>query len=386
MDAAGIPYMIRPGKGPEGSVLDLLGQLIGSGGADALLLPFRVPSGDSFAWIMFSDVSLLKDAVPFPATMPVQGGRALRSLTRKEKGKLRIIALMRPCEIRAGMELSKLGQVNTENLILASYDCPGAVKLEDYVADPVSCDSAHSEMRSRGEPSGNARSACSTCVDFSMVDADIHFGYFGIKDGGMLVLPGSPAGRALLEGLNLEEGRGLLPQWEAEISRLAERRAATREETFRETAERISGFDGMLATFSNCIGCHNCQSACPICYCRLCYFDSEVSRTDPEALITAAEKRGGISIPPDRIMFHTGRLAHMSLSCVSCGQCSDACPVSIPVADVFSFVAERTQRAFDYKSGRSDGEALPLRRFLKNELDGVHEMVKDAESEASPNE
>jgi formate dehydrogenase subunit beta len=384
--AAGTPYMLRVENGPEGSVLELLGDVIGSGKADALILPFRVPSGDSFAWILFSDVSLLKEAVPFPATMPVQGGKALRSLTRKERGNLKVIALMRPCEIRAGIELSKLGQVNTENLILASYDCPGAVRLEDYVSDPASCDCSFSGMRSRGEPSGNVRSTCSTCRDFSMVDADIHFGYFGIEDGRMLVVPGSPAGRALLEDLNLEEEEGLFPQWKAEISRLAEKRTATREETFRETEKRISGFDGMLATFSNCIGCHNCQSACPICYCRLCYFDSEVSGNDPEALMTAAEKRGGISLPPDRIMFHTGRLAHMSLSCVSCGQCSDACPVSIPVADVFSFVAERTQRTFEYKAGKSDGEALPLRRFLKAELDGVHDMVMDAESEASPHE
>ena len=85
-------------------------------------------------------------------------------------------------------------------------------------------------------------------------------------------------------------------------------------------------------------------------------------------------------------MFHVGRMTHMSLSCVSCGQCSDACPVSIPVADVFSFVADRTQSTFEYKAGLNATDPLPLRQFRKSELPGVHELVKNAEAEASSHE
>ncbi|MCD4777217.1 MAG: 4Fe-4S binding protein, partial [Candidatus Aegiribacteria sp.] len=95
---------------------------------------------------------------------------------------------------------------------------------------------------------------------------------------------------------------------------------------------------------------------------------------------------GGISLPVDRIMFHTGRMAHMSLSCVSCGQCSDACPVSIPVADVFSYVADQTQNTFEYIAGLNDGDPLPLRQFRKAELPGVHELVKDADAEVPSHE
>jgi formate dehydrogenase subunit beta len=137
------------------------------------------------------------------------------------------------------------------------------------------------------------------------------------------------------------------------------------------------------ATFADCIGCHNCQSACPICYCRQCYFDSEAAKPDPGAVMDTALRRGGMAFPANRVMFHTGRMAHMSLSCVSCGQCSDACPVAIPVADIFSYMAGLTQSTFDYVAGRDGGDPLPLRHFKEDEVAGVHEIVKSAEEEVA---
>lgn len=381
MTDTGTPVVLKTDKGVETPVREFLRQLLGSGAVDALLMPMKVPSGDSFAWILLNDAGLLDDAVPFPAVMPVQGARALRSLTRKEKGELTVLALMRPCEIRAGVELSKLGQVKTENLLLATYDCPGAVPLQDYVSDPQTSEANFKEMFTTGEPGETAKPTCRTCVDFSTVDSDLHFGFFGVSDKGILVIPGSTRGTELLQKMDLQDhGAGeLLPVWKSEVAKLSKKRNSAREVAFKKTESDIKGFSGMLNVFSNCIGCHNCQSACPVCYCRLCYFGSEASRSNPEALVNQAVKRGGISLPPERIMFHTGRMAHMSLSCVSCGQCSDACPVSIPVADIFSFVAEQTQGTFEYKAGRNDGKPLPLREFKKSELPGVHELVKDAE-------
>ncbi len=372
-------------KEPGDAVLDFLRLAITKELADAVILPLKVPSGDSYAWILMNDISMLDDAVPIAATMPVQGAKALRSLTRKGPGNLKIIAVMRPCEIRAAMELSKLGQVHSDNLILVTYDCPGAVQLQKYVDDPAGSEEHFTGMLLKGKPDNSARPVCHTCENFSMFDSDIHFGYLGISEKEMIVIPGSEKGTELLEGLGLDLTKNL-SSWEKGIDQLKADRIKARKSAFEETEGQLRGFDGLLSVFANCIGCHNCQSACPICYCRLCYFDSETAEQNPDALITVAEKRGGISLPVDRIMFHTGRMAHMSLSCVSCGQCSDACPVSIPVARVFSYVADQTQRTFEYEAGRNDGDPLPLRQFRKSELTGVHELVKDADAEVSSHE
>lgn len=372
-------------KEPGDAVLDFLRLAVTKKLADAVILPMKVPSGDSCAWILMNDISMLDDAVPIAPTMPVQGAKALRSLTRKGPGNLTVIAVMRPCEIRAAIELSKLSQVHSDNLILATYDCPGAVQLQKYVDDPAGSEKRFTEMLHKGKPDDSAKPVCHICEDFSLFDSDIHFGYLGLSEKEMLVIAGSDKGLKLLEELDLTPAKDL-STWEKGIDQLRADRIKARKSAFEETEVQLRGFDGLLSVFANCIGCRNCQSACPICYCRLCYFDSETAEQNPDSLITAAEKRGGISLPPDRIMFHTGRMAHMSLSCVSCGQCSDACPVSIPVAGVFSYVADQTQRTFEYSAGRNDGDPLPLRQFRKTELPGVHELVKDADAEVSSHE
>lgn len=377
--------VLPAGKEPGDAVLDFLRLAITKKLADAAILPMKVPSGDSFAWILMNDISMLDDAVPIAPTMPVQGAKALRSLTRKGPGNLTVIAVMKPCEIRAAIELSKLSQVHPDNLILATYDCPGAVQLQEYVDDPAGSEKRFTEMLHKGKPDNSSKPVCHYCEHFSRFDSDIHFGYLGLPEKEMLVVAGSDKGSKLLEELDLTPDKDL-SAWEKGIEKLKADRIKARESALKETEAQLRGFDGLLSVFANCIGCHNCQSACPICYCRLCYFDSETAEQNPDALLIAAEKRGGISLPADRIMFHTGRMAHMSLSCVSCGQCSDACPVSIPVAGVFSYVADQTQKTFEYIAGRNDGDPLPLRQFRKAELPGVHELVKDADAEVSSHE
>ena len=86
-----------------------------------------------------------------------------------------------------------------------------------------------------------------------------------------------------------------------------------------------------------------------------------------------AEAAGGLRLPPETSLFHVGRMLHMSLSCVSCGACEDACPTSIPVAQVFSLVGDRNQKEFSYVPGRSMDEPLPLRVYQEEEFEEVEQ-------------
>lgn len=371
--------MLPAAGGMDPAITGLLKTALEKGVVDAVLLPMEVPSGDSFAWILMKDPALAGDARAMAPVMPVQGALALRSLTRKGEGSLRVLALMRPCEVRAARELSKLGQVKTGNLLLATWDCPGAIPMKDYIADPAAAQERFAGMLAAGEPlAGGVKPSCMSCIDFSMTDADLHFCTFGGTGGSVPVLAGSPEGQRFLDSLGLEAGADLVA-WEERISEKRDARLAARQTAFRETGGKVAGFQGMLSVFADCIGCRNCRAACPICYCRLCYFDSETAKPDPDAFLDAAAIRGGVSLPANRLLFHIGRMTHMSLSCVSCGQCSDACPVDIPVADVFSFVGHRTREAFEYAAGRNDGLPLPLRTFEKTEPAGIMEQVRDAE-------
>ena len=82
-----------------------------------------------------------------------------------------------------------------------------------------------------------------------------------------------------------------------------------------------------------------------------------------------AEKQGTLRFLPDTLLFHLGRMTHMSLSCVGCGMCEDACPVSIEVAQVFNLVGSKTQEVFKYIPGSK--EPLPLKVFKEDEFHEV---------------
>ena len=372
---------MKAGDGMQEAVRSFLRSALEKSAADAVIVPVRTPAEDSYAWILTRDHGVVAEARPAAPTMPVQGARALKSLTRKGEGKARIIAVMRPCEVRAAIELCKLNQVHLDNITLVSYDCFGAIPLQDYVSDPAGSEERFDSMLKAGKTDDSAvKPVCRICVDFSQVDSDIHIGLIGQAGGSALLVPNSGKGRALLESMGIACGEDVAG-WTKTVAQMKVERESTRAKALAEIGTRLQGFDGLSATFADCIGCHNCQSVCPICYCRQCFFDSEASRQDAASILDASIERGGVAFPGNRVMFHTGRMTHMSLSCVSCGQCSDACPVSIPVADIFSYMAGLTQPTFEYTAGKSDGEPLPLRHFKEKEVEKVHEIVKGAEEE-----
>jgi len=367
-------------EGIEKTILVFLKSLLEDKIFDGILIPMRVPAGDSYAWILVKDSLILDKANPLAPVMPVQGAKALKSLTRKGKGNLKFAAVMRPCEIRASVELAKLNQVHLENITLMSVDCPGALPLSDYTQNPQKGEERFKTLLS-GENWGDdsTKPVCQVCDHFSLLpSADFHFGLLTGQAKTLLLIAGSQKGEQILSTHKLSASVSLA-DWKKRVDERTKNKKKQRADRFREVQKQVEGFDGLLQVFSSCIGCHNCQSACPICYCRQCYFDSEVSKLDLDFILQKAERRGSLSFPLDKRMFHVGRMSHMSLSCVSCGLCSDACPVSIPVAEVFSYVADQTQHTFEYKAGEDRDADLPIQQYRLDEIKGIEKWVRKAE-------
>jgi len=371
---------ISRSKGIREAIITFLKDTMKKGCFDAILIPMRVPAGDSYAWILVKDNNLLDDANPIAPIMPVQGASALSCFSRKGEISMRIAALMRPCEIRAAIELSKLNQAKLTNITLISYDCSGALPMSDYLQDPEAVEKKFSAILKKLDwDEESVKPVCRICDEFSLLPVcDLHFGIDGDDKDNIFLIPNSKEGKRILKEMNMEISEDI-SGWDQKIKELIKKKEIKRKDRFKEVQKMVEGLDHLAKTFSDCIGCHNCQSVCPICYCRHCYFDSEVSKPDSEAILLKAKRRGGISFPMDKIMFHVGRMSHMSLSCVSCGLCSDACPVSIPVAELFSCVANSTQKTFEYKSGEERGEPIPMKTYKLEESKGIHELVKEAE-------
>ncbi|MBL7208532.1 MAG: hypothetical protein ISS52_00395 [Dehalococcoidia bacterium] len=357
--------------GAKEGIIDYIKQALGKGCFDAVLIPAKMPLSDSFAHVLIEDESLLKDAYPLCPVTTVQGARVIAALTRRGKGKKRIAALIRPCEVRATVELFKLGQVDLENVILISVDCPGALPLADWAKDPKKTEAAFSELLEGSDIEG-VRPVCQICDKFSSTGGeDLHIGMIGMKDS-LLLIPTSPKGKSILDKLGLQVVQDI-SDWQSRVGALTADRQKKREQVHKELERRAMGLDNLLNTFSACINCHNCMRVCPICYCRQCFFDSDSTKFPFEDYIMRAEVAGALRLPPETLLFHVGRMLHMSLSCVSCGACEDACPTSVPVAQVFSLVGDKNQEAFDYVPGKSVNEPLPLRVYRDSEFEEVEQ-------------
>jgi formate dehydrogenase subunit beta len=367
--------MASNGKGAtfpaEGSVkqgvLDFIKQALSKGCFDAVLIPAKVPDSDSISYLLISDESLLKDAYPLPPIMPVQGAKAISSLTRRGKVNKKVAVVMRPCETRATAELFKLGQVDLDNIFIISIDCPGVLPLADWLKDEKKAGEAFQEMLKGGD-NKVARPLCQICDKFSSTGAeDLHIGVIGAKPGSILLIPNTPKGESILDTLGIPSETDI-SAWKDKVEKLTEGRKGKRKEAQKELESKAKGLDKLLGALGNCINCHNCMRVCPICYCRQCFFDSEKLQFPFEDYLTRAEMSGGLKFPPETLLFHIGRMLHMSLSCVSCGQCEDNCPTGVPVSQLFSLVGDRNQEAFGYVAGRSLDEPLPLRTYEEEEF------------------
>ncbi len=353
------------------SIIDFLKKAMDEGIFDAVLIPMRVPAGDSFAYVLIKDKTLLKEGVPLSPIMSVQGAKAVSSVTRLGKGKMKIAAVMRPCEIRATIELSKLGQTDLENTTLISMDCPGVLPMSDFLTDPEKNIRIFNEAVQKWDDT-IMRPVCQICDKSSMIAGDLHIGTHGAKKDTFLIISNSQKGNDVLDklGMDLKES---IDSWQAKVKNITEKKQKKREKNLKDLKSKIGGLDNLTDTFSQCINCHNCMRVCPICYCRLCYFDSDKVKHPSDDYLKMAERKGSIRFLPDTTLFQMGRMLHMSLSCVSCGACEDACPMSIPVAQIFSMIADETQGLFDYVSGRNLEEPLPLITYKEEELHDVED-------------
>jgi formate dehydrogenase subunit beta len=380
--------IIPADEGQDKAILSLLKKFLDNKCLDAVLIPSKVPETESYTWLLVHEECLLDLSNPLPPVMTVQGGRALSSLTRHGELEGTIAALMRPCEIRAVVELSKLKQIDLDNFIFFSIDCPGAVPLSDYMSDPEGMtESFEKAFKTWGE-SDSLRPVCHICDQFSlpglapssqqslptddveeMPFPDLHIALIG-KGEKIALLPVTPKGEELLAKVDLS-AQEFLEDWESEVRKIIENKRKNRTAFHKEWDTKIKGADQLATIFDECINCHNCMNACPVCYCQQCYFDSQLLRLTPDAYLERAEKRGALRFPQDTLFFHVGRMSHMVLSCVSCGACEDACPMSIPVAQVFTAVGDQAQEYFHYIPGIARGESLPLQVYSEDEFGDV---------------
>jgi formate dehydrogenase subunit beta len=368
---------VSEGK-PEGAVLDLLKSLLEKGVVEAILAPKGLPSGDGVVQTLIHDPGKLNGVCILSPTMPVQSARVASGLSGRNLGR-KVAALLKACEIRAVVELTKFLQVKLDHFYLIGIDCPGTFEVPDYAkmcqegkgGDELTRGLLRDMEKGDGlAPQGHSfRTACQMC-EHPVPKADIEFKLFGYKaDQEIGVGIGERLEKEIEEKgiLSFTEGREPASRGEV-INKVVAERMKKRDATFKEFKGAVKDLRSFLDRFSTCIRCHNCMVACPLCYCKECVFRTAVFEHDGDQFVRWADRKGGIRMPTDTLIFHLIRMSHMVTSCIGCGLCDSACPSRLPVASLFRSVGDKVQKMVQYVPGRDVKEVPPVATFKEDEL------------------
>jgi formate dehydrogenase subunit beta len=358
-----------------GALRSFLKAVLEREGITAVLAPWRLPMKNMLMPTLITDPQKLDEADPLSPAFAINTARVVSRLTRKASGGT-VAAVMRPCEIKAFVELVKLKQGRTEDVVVIGLDCLGAYSNRDFFRW-VGDDAAASTQRFyRAVLAGSGAAmdgvdltpACKACESPTADGADISLGLYGVDTAKEILVQARTAqGEHLLAKLGLAETPEPAARPKALEKILAER-AAFRKEMFRQTCAATDTLEKLSTYLANCVNCYNCRVACPVCYCRECVFVTDVFDHEPAQYLRWAKRKGAVKLPTDTLFYHLTRMAHMSTACVGCGQCSNACPNDIPLMELFRSVAHRAQAEFGYTPGRSLDEKPPFSEFRENEF------------------
>jgi formate dehydrogenase subunit beta len=365
----------------KGSINRFLKSLLEKGTVKSVLAPRNSADGSSVLQALISAPSETEAIDILAPAMPVNAAALLSDVTRLARPSpegdggrtepVPIAAVLRPCEWRAVVELAKLKQINLDGTLMITADCYGAIPVKQYSTkrkEGVESNEMFERMIS-GEGSGEARAACLVCEYPTVDNSDINIDFMGSDLSKELILEANTEnGEKALADLGFEETQPT-EQRDSVVKGVTDGRLGGKKEMADHVAKDVAGLDNLLSLLATCVNCHNCMRACPICYCKECFFDSAVFEAEPMKFLNRAEKKGALRMPSDTLLFHLGRLNHMASSCVACGCCEEACPNSVELLKVFKIVGDEVQKVFEYTPGRSLEEELPLSTFREDELE-----------------
>jgi len=320
---------------PLTAIRGFLKRLLEAGVVDALLVPVEAQAG-SVTPMLVADPDRLDAANPLAPVMGINAARVVSRVTVHDP-QARIGAVLRPCELRALIELVKLKQARSDALLTIGVDCAGTYDVADYAAKTQQARTSQAQDQlwldlydrlSADASASNAalRDACQMCEKPHAQAADVTIELFGadLSTGIPITLPDEVA-----ETLGLSPAAADDDTRAAMVDKVVAERTQVRDARLGEMRQRLKE-EGIEGVFAACVRCHNCMTVCPICYCKTCLFQSPLYEHEPAQYVRWAQSKGAYRMMADTMLFHLTRLNHMALSCVGCGMCTSDCPGGCP--------------------------------------------------------
>jgi formate dehydrogenase (coenzyme F420) beta subunit len=341
-----IQRIIHTQGDPLGTVQNLLRMLWEQAGLDGMLVAAGSDQPMPGKAHLIESPGLLGQANPFSPLMTENLARDIPRVIGEQTGK-RLGVLLRPCELRALVEVAKHTPVNLENLLTICVDCLGTLPEEDFGwrAEQAELDkSLTSEALQFARQGGildyRHRLACQMCAAPEAQLADLNVNLLGLPVRQHILVQARDAGMA--ERLHLDQitdgeaGNEVVQQHAQALAKLAERRQHTLERVVKNLAEdQPHDLEALILQLEQCGECQDCMAACPIC-----------TADFPE--------RGADG------HFTRKAMARWLVSCAGCGMCEQACSSQLPLATIFSMLRERLAEELGYSPGSSWDTPLPI--------------------------
>jgi formate dehydrogenase (coenzyme F420) beta subunit len=352
--------------------------LLENGAVEAVLAPM-VQANKGVRLSLITSAAHTAQVDPFAPIAAVSGAKIASSLTARPSGR-KIAMVLRPCEIRAVVELTKLKQADLDDVLLIGMDCLGRYENTDFAKFQAQGGTSESflENAQAGKTSMgdfDIIGACKICEFPAADNVDMRLCAIGAGNGDVFIEAVTEKGEQALEKSGLKPGGAPGGRDEA-VKKLVAARTEARDKKLAEFRAAANSFEALADQLAACVNCYNCRVACPVCYCKECVFVTDSFRHNGEQFMMWADQSGMLKLPNDTMFYHLTRMTHMSLYCVGCGQCTSACPNDIDLMPMFRACADKTQPRFNYQAGRSVDEQLPLAGFKSDELIEVTGQVK----------
>ncbi len=308
---------------PIGAVQDFVRRIWDQTGLDGLIAS---SNGENRPRLLIDSEQLL-EVNPFRPLMMENCARSIPSeLAKHPQGRLGV--LLRPCEMRALIEVSKRKAVELDRLVTICIDCLGTFPADEYAwrsqkigASERLADDAIKFARQGGILAYRYRPACQICASPGAQSADINIHILGLPVRQLILvhtggnrLPETLDMAVLADGLADAEP---IQQHEHTLARQTERHHQTMERVIRALEDLLpKNVDTLIDQLENCGSCQRCMAVCPVC-------SAEFPRKNAE-----------------------GHYPHQAIerwlvSCSGCGMCEQACGANLPLSVIFGSIREK---------------------------------------------
>ncbi len=332
------------------AVRGFLGKLLEEGIAERLFAPVEMVIGEPSRPEVVGLPQSVAHINPLLPLMTDNAAIALRQAMQQEPA-AKFAAVLRPCEVRAVIELAKREQIRLDNLILIGLDCLSTYDTDFYREVSASHPDdphwlLHESLRFAGKGQiapYRYREACQFCdrpaPDYTAVD--ILLGVIGVDARQKVLVVAHERDDVKYKLARLTDRLATereAVEREVAVFTLSQRRKEAADRKLDQMGLKGGSLAGIMGHMARCNLCGDCLDACP-----LVDEDLRASLSQGQASFLAAFVKQ----------------SQRFMSCAACGMCEAHCPEGIPLTAIARALSLPMREHAHYVAGRDPAEPLP---------------------------